>query len=140
MVSDITYYCRIKGLKNWDRFDEHPGRLLKGVAGLYADFKGVIDGVIEVRTSLESSASEFIIGDVMTEGDLFQILQDSINEYRLGANDSLRINSHMNAKVMEGRENIPQEIIDALLVDFVNYYGGRRGGDYGLYTGHLRKR
>ena len=32
---------------------------------------------------------------------------------------------------------LSQEIIDALLVDFINYYGSRRGGDYGLYVEDL---
>jgi len=75
----------------------------------------------------------------MNEGQLFKILVRTINEYRLDANDSLRRCSNMNEKVMENRENIPQEIIDALLVDFVNYFGSRRGGDYGLYTEDLKK-
>jgi hypothetical protein len=75
----------------------------------------------------------------MLEGELLEILVETINDYRLDANDSLRRNAHMNNDVMKNREDIPQEVIDALLVDFVNYFGLRRGGDYGLYTKDLKK-
>jgi len=68
------------------------------------------------------------------------MLERYINEYRLGANNSLRRNSHMNESVMESKEDVPQQVMDALLVDFVNYVGVQQGLDYGLYTKHLRKK
>jgi len=45
----------------------------------------------------------------------------------------------MNADVMSHRENIPQEVVDALLVDFINYVGVWQGVDYGMYTKDLNE-
>lgn len=76
----------------------------------------------------------------MRKGKLLMMLERHINEYRLDANNSLRRNSHMNESVMESKEDVPQQVIDALLVDFVNYVGAQQGLDYGLYTKYLRKK
>lgn len=75
----------------------------------------------------------------MKKIDLLNLIEGNIRTYRLDANDSLRRNSHMNAEIMEGRENIPQEVVDALLVDFINYIGVWQGLDYGMYTRDLNK-
>ena len=66
--------------------------------------------------------------------DLIQLIERNAREYRLDTNASLRRNKHMNNEVMKGRENLPQDIIDALLVDFVNYAACLQGIDYALYT------
>lgn len=65
-----------------------------------------------------------------TKGDLMKLLKTEARSYKLIANDSLRRNFHMNNSVMEERKNISQEIVDALLVDFINYVGVGQGMDY----------
>ena len=67
------------------------------------------------------------------------LLERNLRGYRLSANDSLRRNEPMNDYVLKGKKDIPQEIIDALLVDFVNYVGTWQGLDYGLYVQHLKE-
>ena len=66
------------------------------------------------------------------------MLESDLNEYRLTANVSLRRNEHMNGGVMLRREDIHQEIVDAILVDFLNYIAKNQGLDYGLHTRHLK--
>lgn len=78
-------------------------------------------------------------GIKMKKIDLLKLVEGNIREYRQNANKSLRINGHMNNQVMDGRENIPQEVVDALLVDFLNYLGADQGVDYGMYTCHLKE-
>ena len=73
----------------------------------------------------------------LTKGELMKMLESYSREYRISANDSLRRNSHMNDKVMLRRKDLDQELIDALLVDFVNYIGSRQGLDYGMYVKHF---
>ena len=75
----------------------------------------------------------------MKKIDLLHLIEGNIRTYRLDANNSLRRNSHMNANVMSHRENIPQEVVDALLVDFINYVGVWQGVDYGMYTKDLNE-
>lgn len=77
--------------------------------------------------------------DIFTKKDLMNLLEKNLKEYRLDANDSLRRSSHMNEEIMSKREDLPQKIIDALLVDFVNYGGSCQGLDYGLYVDYLTK-
>ena len=56
------------------------------------------------------------------------------------AEKSVNRNTHMNNLGHGLYDNIPQDIIDALIVDFVNYIGREyQGMDYGMYTKHLRK-
>jgi hypothetical protein len=38
---------------------------------------------------------------------------------------------------IEGGEKVQQRIIDAVLVDFINYIGMKHGIDYGIYTKDL---
>jgi len=75
----------------------------------------------------------------MRKIDLLQLIERNINEYRLEANASLRRNGHMNDYIMDGKEDIPQGVIDALLVDFLNYVRVFQGVDYGMYTKDLKK-
>ena len=71
----------------------------------------------------------------MTNRDLMDLLLREGTEYRLAANDSIVRNKHMN----EYRgEEIPQDAIDALLVDFLNFIISHQGGDWGLYAKDLR--
>jgi hypothetical protein len=75
----------------------------------------------------------------LSKRDLMNLLEKEAKLYRLNANDSLRRNGHMNDYAMKGREDVPQEIVDALLVDFINYVGTGQGLDEGLYVHNLKK-
>lgn len=52
--------------------------------------------------------------------------------YRQDAKASLLRNNHMNE--IRANQNIDQKVIDAVLVDFINYIGMKEGIDFGLYT------
>jgi excisionase family DNA binding protein len=69
-----------------------------------------------------------------TVGDVLKMLENDAKEYRKDALASIRRNSHMNKAT---GADIDQRDIDALLVDFVNFFASRRCVDYGLYTKHL---
>jgi hypothetical protein len=70
----------------------------------------------------------------MTKGGLLKLLEMEIVEYRLGAIDSLKRNTHMhNCKNIKAS----QVFIDALLVDFVNNIATGQGVDLGLYTHYI---
>lgn len=68
----------------------------------------------------------------MTNGDLLNLLTQHVKNYRKDAKKSLFRNNHMN-DLTKG-DKIPQKVIDALLVDFVNYVGMQHCVDWGLYT------
>ena len=92
----------------------------------------------------------------MTNGEYFKILSEHAIAYRKVWVDQLVADYHMNelsrlAKA-EGcyrnpnnqkklkkwiQENIPQEVFDALLVDFINFAAGRHGMDYAMYARDL---
>ena len=73
----------------------------------------------------------------MTKIELLHMLERDAREYRTDANNSLRRNSHMNREVMEDRNNISQKVIDAILVDYINFVGMKQGVDFALYTKDL---
>ncbi len=60
-----------------------------------------------------------------------------LGEYRKEAEERIARNSHMN-EMREG-EVIDPRHIDAVLVDFMNYFAGRHGLDFGMYTADLKK-
>jgi len=60
---------------------------------------------------------------------------DYAKKYRGVAQQSLERNNYMNQ--IEDGEQIQQRIIDAVLVDFINYIGMMHGIDYGIYTKDL---
>lgn len=68
----------------------------------------------------------------ISNGQVMQVLIQHAKDYREKANDSIKLNSHMN----ESTGNpIPQEDIDALLVDYLNYVAAHACGiDLALYT------
>lgn len=83
----------------------------------------------------------------MTKIDLLTMLTDSAVRYRKNWQDSLSRNFHMN-KLIElcGQncnlkekviQNVPKEVLDAILVDFINKIGVEQGVDYALYTKDL---
>ena len=70
----------------------------------------------------------------MTKIELLDMLKKNAEDYREGAKDSLKRNNHMNAYK---DEELPQNVIDALLVDFINFVGTKQCIDYALYTSDL---
>ena len=73
----------------------------------------------------------------MTREALMDTLVEYLKEYAPTANESVLRNSHMN-ELGTGTE-IPQDHIDAVLVDFVNFVGFKQGIDLALYTEDLKK-
>lgn len=73
----------------------------------------------------------------MTSIQLLDLLTKRAKEYRKGANEAIKRNSHMNS--LSGNIEIPQEAVDALLVDFINYIGVNMCVDYALYTKDLEE-
>jgi hypothetical protein len=72
---------------------------------------------------------------MMTNGDLLNMLVDCARRYRSGdVAASLQRNAHMS--LYEG-QIIDPVVVDAVLVDFLNYVGSRRGMDLGLYAADL---
>ena len=56
-MDDIVYFCRVKGMTEWDRFSGHPGRPFEGVASLYASRKGLIRPVkVEIKITDQDPA------------------------------------------------------------------------------------
>jgi len=72
----------------------------------------------------------------MTKKELMDLLVGYAEEYIPTAAYSLLRNSHMSD--YKG-EVVPYSVVEALIVDFVNYVGYRQGIDLGLYTSDLRK-
>lgn len=70
---------------------------------------------------------------------LLRLLEEEAKKYRLEANTSLKRHGHTNEMLMSRREDIPQPVIDALLVDFLNYFARHQNVDYELYVSRLRK-
>lgn len=64
-------------------------------------------------------------------------LKKYADEYSEQAKKTLVRNNHMNE--IKKHEDIDQRVIDAVLVDFINYIGVHHGIDYALYTSDLRK-
>ena len=79
----------------------------------------------------------------MTRGQLLKLLTEEAREYRKEALSSLERNSHMNDLSEEDFERlrknrlVTKKLIDALLVDFINYVATGQCCDYGLHTGHI---
>lgn len=72
----------------------------------------------------------------MTNGEFIEMVVNDLKSYRgQGVMESVKRNSHMND--YHG-EHVTPEAVDAILVDFVNFVGGRRGLDLGLYTKDLQ--
>lgn len=73
----------------------------------------------------------------MNKGELIDLLTKRGREYRNDAQESLVRNNHMN-DIEEG-ELIQQRIIDAVVVDFINFIGSKMCMDVGLYTEDLNE-
>ena len=73
----------------------------------------------------------------MTGIELLTLLKKCADDYSKDAKKSIARNDHMNDIKID--ETIEQKVIDAVLVDYINYIAARNGIDYGLYTSDLRK-
>ena len=71
----------------------------------------------------------------MTSRDLCDLLEKEVSLYRGKAAASIKRNRHMNK--MGSEEQVSQPVIDALLVDFVNFVAAGQGMDLGLKTSDL---
>lgn len=71
---------------------------------------------------------------MMTNGELFNMLEVYAAEYAPKAIESITRNCHMNN--YRG-EQVSRNTIDALIVDFINFIAYKKGGDLGLYTKDL---
>jgi len=72
----------------------------------------------------------------MTKKELLQMLCDYAKSYCPGAAMSIARNNHMNE--YQG-EDVPQILVDALIVDFVNFVAGEQCMDLGFYTKDLHE-
>lgn len=72
---------------------------------------------------------------ITTKGQLLKFITDCATEYVKEANLSLSRNKHMHN--YNCLEYIDQVVVDALIVDFVNFIAYRQGLDWGLYTKDL---
>ena len=75
----------------------------------------------------------------LSKRELMVYLEREARLYRLTANDSLRRNEHLTEYPMAEREIIPQGVIDALLVDFINHIGTGQGLDEGFSIKYLKE-
>lgn len=73
----------------------------------------------------------------MNRGEYVEILINSAREYKKGAQESLIRNNHMN-DIKDG-ELIEQRIIDAVIVDYINFVAATMCMDLGLYTKDLNE-
>ena len=73
----------------------------------------------------------------MNKIDLADLLIKRAKEYSKDAQNSLVRNNHMN-EIEEG-EVVQQRIIDAVIVDYINFIGNKMCMDIALYTEDLKK-
>lgn len=73
----------------------------------------------------------------MTSIEVLEALSKYAKKYRLEAAASMVRNRHMNE--LPDDSPIEQEVIDAVLTDFINYIGVHCGIDYALYTKDLKE-
>lgn len=71
----------------------------------------------------------------MNKIELLTYLTNTAKVYRPDAVASVLRNRHMNQ--IADSEYPHQNVVDAVLVDFINYIGTRNGIDYALYTKDL---
>lgn len=71
----------------------------------------------------------------MTKREYMDMIERGAVQYVKDAKESVLRNTHMNE--LDGTENIPQKVIDAILVDFINALGLYQGLDEGYYVKDL---
>jgi len=68
----------------------------------------------------------------LTSGELLILLTNFAKDYAKKGVESIKRNNHMNG--IPKTETVSQKMVDAVLVDFINYIGVRNCVDYGLNT------
>ena len=71
----------------------------------------------------------------MTKGNLLKIIEQNGRGYYKDCPRSIIRNNHMNN--LKGNEQIDKNIVEAVIVDFINFIGCRQGLDYGMYVKDL---
>ncbi len=69
--------------------------------------------------------------------EMLNLSKNYADRYSKDAQVSLVRNNHMND--IKSDELIDQRVIDAVLVDFINFIAAKHCIDYALYTSDLRK-
>ena len=70
-----------------------------------------------------------------SQGELLDYLKNVLFKYQPTAIESLRRNHHMND--ITPKTKIDPKVVDAVLVDFINFVGACGGVDYAMYTSDL---
>lgn len=70
--------------------------------------------------------------EIQSKADVLNYLSQMAKQYAPKANENIHRNSHMNA--VNPTDTIPQHLVNALLVDFVNYIAINQGVDLAMYT------
>lgn len=84
----------------------------------------------------KNNVIDWINKNCLTAGDLIDILIKDAQGYAPGSVASIKRNKHMNN--CEGKK-IDQDVVDAVIVDYLNYIASRYGMDLGLYVKDLRE-
>ena len=71
----------------------------------------------------------------MTRGELLKIIEQNGKDYYKDAPQSILRNNHMNN--LKGDEIINKDVVEATIVDFINFIGTKQGLDYGMYIKDL---
>lgn len=71
-----------------------------------------------------------------TKGDLLRYLDQCAVDYSKEAPTSLTRNGHLTGL---GKRAVSQQVIDAVLVDFINWIGVQQGIDYAMNARDLRQ-
>jgi len=80
---------------------------------------------------------EWIKKNCLTSGDLIDIMIKYAQDYTPGSVASIKRNKHMNNCE---QKKIDQDVVDAVIVDYLNYVASRYGIDLGLYVKDLREK
>lgn len=68
--------------------------------------------------------------------EILSLMKEKAKSYRKGSSARIVRNTHMND--FDGSsDDIPPGLVDAILVDFINFIGWSAGVDYALYTKDL---
>lgn len=71
----------------------------------------------------------------MKKIELLNFLADQAKIYRKNCVSSINLNNHMNE--LKESCHVDQNVIDAILTDFINCIGYNQGVDYALYSKDL---
>ena len=69
---------------------------------------------------------------------ILEKLVEYSKKYRTDASETIKRNSHMND--INENDVIDQRIVDAVLVDYINFIGHCHGIDYALYSDDIKNK